>query len=95
MQGGGFTITNVGGIGGRLLTPIIRHSEAAILGPARAELTPVAAGNPDAPEMRTRLLLPMCLAFDHRLNDGANAAQFVNRIMDSLRDPESLLLSIQ
>jgi pyruvate dehydrogenase E2 component (dihydrolipoamide acetyltransferase) len=95
MQGGCFTVTNIGGIGGRLFTPIIRHPEAAILGLARAELTPVASGSSDAPEITARLLLPLCLAFDHRLNDGADAAQFVNRIMDSLRDPESLLLSIQ
>ncbi len=93
MQGGSFTITNVGGIGGRLFTPIIRHPEAAILGLARAELTPVATGDLDAPEIVARLLLPLCLAFDHRLNDGAGAAQFVNHIRASLQDPESLLLA--
>lgn len=94
MQGGSFTVTNVGGIGGRLFTPVIRHPEAAILGLARAELTPVASGDPDAPELAARLLLPLCLAFDHRLNDGAGAAHFVNRLRDSLQDPESLLLGI-
>jgi pyruvate dehydrogenase E2 component (dihydrolipoamide acetyltransferase) len=93
MQGGSFTVTNVGGIGGRLFTPIIRHPEAAILGLARAELTPVATGDPDDPEIGARLLLPLCLAFDHRLNDGAAAARFVNHIRESMQDPESLLLT--
>jgi pyruvate dehydrogenase E2 component (dihydrolipoamide acetyltransferase) len=94
MQGGSFTVTNVGGIGGRLFTPIIRYPEAAILGLARAELMPVATGDIDAPEISARLYLPLCFTFDHRLNDGADAARFVNRIIDSLQDPESLLLSI-
>jgi pyruvate dehydrogenase E2 component (dihydrolipoamide acetyltransferase) len=94
MRGGSFTVTNVGGIGGRLFTPIIRYPEAAILGLARAELMAVATGDPDAPEFGARLFLPLCFAFDHRLNDGADAAQFVNRIISSLQDPESLLLSI-
>ena len=94
MQGGSFTVTNVGGIGGRLFTPIIRHPEAAILGLGRAELTPVATGDLDTPAVYARLLLPLCLAFDHRLNDGAEAAQFVNRLRGSLQDPESLLLAV-
>jgi pyruvate dehydrogenase E2 component (dihydrolipoamide acetyltransferase) len=93
MQGGSFTLTNVGGIGGRLFTPIIRHPEAAILGLARARLTPTATGELDAPQISARLHLPLCLAFDHRLNDGAEAARFMNHILDSLQDPESLLLS--
>jgi len=93
MQGGSFTVTNVGGIGGRLFTPIVRYPEAAILGLARAELTPVAGGDIDAPEIGARLYLPLCFAFDHRLNDGADAALFVNRVIGSLQDPESLLLS--
>jgi pyruvate dehydrogenase E2 component (dihydrolipoamide acetyltransferase) len=94
MQGGSFTVTNVGGIGGRLFTPIIRYPEAAILGLARAELAPVVTGDIDAPKIGARLYLPLCFAFDHRLNDGAEAARFVNRIIDSLQDPESLLLSV-
>lgn len=94
MQGGTFTLTNVGGIGGTLFTPIIRHPEAAILGLGRAEARPVALGDMDDPQLSARLLLPLCLAFDHRLNDGAEAAAFVNRLIESLQDPESLLLSI-
>jgi pyruvate dehydrogenase E2 component (dihydrolipoamide acetyltransferase) len=94
MQGGSFTLTNIGGIGGRLFTPIIRHPEAAILGLARARLTPTATGDLDAPQISARLHLPLCLAFDHRINDGAEAARFMNHILDSLQDPESLLLSV-
>jgi pyruvate dehydrogenase E2 component (dihydrolipoamide acetyltransferase) len=94
MQGGTFTLANVGGIGGTLYTPIIRHPEAAILGLGRAELRPVAAGDPQEPKLSARLLLPVCLAFDHWLNDGAEAARFKNRLIESLQDPESLLLSI-
>jgi pyruvate dehydrogenase E2 component (dihydrolipoamide acetyltransferase) len=98
MQGGTFTITNVGGIGGTLFTPIIRHPEAAILGLGRAEMQPVvrpsAQGDIDEPKLSSRLRLPLCLAFDHRLNDGAEAAGFMNHLIESLRDPESLLLSV-
>jgi pyruvate dehydrogenase E2 component (dihydrolipoamide acetyltransferase) len=93
MQGGSFTVTNVGSIGGTLFTPIIRHPEVAILGLARAELQPVARGDPDAPEITARLRLPLCLAFDHRVADGAEAARFVNHIIADLTDPERLLLS--
>ena len=93
MQGGTFTLTNVGGIGGTLFTPIIHHPEVAILGLARAELQPVARGDPDAPEIGARLRLPLCLAFDHRVTDGAEAARFVNHIVAALADPERLLLS--
>ena len=93
MQGGTFTLTNVGGIGGTLFTPIIRHPEAAILGLGRAELQPVAAGDSDDPRLTARLRLPLCLAFDHRINDGADAARFTNHLIEGLADPESLLLS--
>lgn len=93
LQGGSFTITNVGGIGGTLFTPIIRHPESAILGLARAELRPLVVGNDDG-EIQARLTLPLCLAFDHRVADGAEAAHFVNRIAASLQNPASLLLSV-
>jgi pyruvate dehydrogenase E2 component (dihydrolipoamide acetyltransferase) len=92
LQGGSFTLTNVGAIGGELFTPIIRHPEAAILGLARAGLQPVATGDAENPKIGARLILPLCLAFDHRLNDGADAARFVNRLAQNLRDPASLLL---
>ena len=78
LQGGSFTLTNVGGIGGTLFTPIIRHPEVAILGLGRASLQPVAEGDPAEPTLTAQLRLPLCLGFDHRVNDGADAARFVN-----------------
>ncbi|MFP4602721.1 MAG: 2-oxo acid dehydrogenase subunit E2 [Halochromatium sp.] len=93
LQGGSFTLTNVGGIGGTLFTPIIRHPEVAILGLGRASLQPIAEGDPAEPTLSAQLRLPLCLGFDHRVNDGADAARFVNRIIAALQDPESLLLT--
>lgn len=95
MQGGTFSVTNVGAIGGTVFTPIIRHPEVAILGLARAGLQPVVEGGDiGGAKVTTRLRLPLCLAFDHRVNDGAEAAQFVNRMVERLQDPEALLLSV-
>ena len=93
LQGGSFTLTNVGGIGGTLFTPIIRHPEVAILGLGRASLQPVAEGDPAEPTLSAQLRLPLCLGFDHRVNDGADAARFVNGIIAALQDPERLLLT--
>lgn len=94
LQGGTFTITNVGGLGGVLFTPIIRHPEAAILGLGRIDLEPVATGDSEDFALTARLRLPLCLAFDHRINDGAEAAGFMNHLIRSLQDPEALLLSV-
>lgn len=94
MQGGSFTLTNPGPIGGVAFTPIIRHPEVAILGLGRAALQPVARGSIDEPEITARLLLPLCLAFDHRVIDGAEAAEFTARLAGMLAEPESLLLHL-
>lgn len=94
MQGGTFTVTNPGPIGGTAFTPIINYPEVAILGMARAELAPVAQGDLDEYELSARLRLPLCLAFDHRVIDGAEAARFVRAIIDRLSDPESFLLTV-
>lgn len=99
MQGGTFTITNPGGIGGTGFTPIINHPEVAILGAARARQVPVVSdvepGNGE--DGRTfgiapRLHLPLMLAFDHRVNDGADAARFMNSIKRLLEDFSQLVL---
>lgn len=90
MRGGTFTITNVGPLGGTGFTPIINYPEVAILGVARAELRPVVRGSLESPELSTRLVLPLSLGFDHRVNDGADAARFVNRLTEILSDPERL-----
>ncbi len=98
MQGGSFTITNVGALGGTGFAPIINHPEVAILGLARAAWQPVLEAvlepggqNGDA-RVVPRLVLPLCLAFDHRVVDGAAAARFTRRIADTLADVEAMTL---
>lgn len=94
MLGGTFTISNVGPMGGTGSTPIINYPEVAILGLARARLQPVVHGTLENPETVTRLMLPLSLAFDHRINDGADAARFVNKVIHTLTDLESFALAI-
>ncbi|WP_303906595.1 dihydrolipoamide acetyltransferase family protein [Thiohalomonas denitrificans] len=94
LQGASFSLTNPGGIGGTWFTPLINPPEAAILGMTRADWRPVLEGDPERGRFRARLMLPLSLTFDHRLNDGADAAYFVRSVAEMLADPESLLLSI-
>ena len=94
LRGGTFSITNPGPLGGTRLSPIVNYPEVAILGLARARLEPVAEGDLDEAVVTTRYRLPLCLAFDHRVNDGADAARFVSSIVDSLRDVESLIMHL-
>ena len=83
MQGGCFTITNLGGIGGTAFTPIVNSPEVAILGISRASMQPVfkrprsaTAGNDDGGFV-PRLMLPLSLAYDHRVIDGADGIRFL------------------
>ena len=96
LKGGTFTITNPGGIGGTSFNPIINHPEVAILGAAKARAEPVASNSPEdgSPEIDVRLHLPLVLAFDHRVNDGADAARFMNSIIELLEDPGRLVLHL-
>lgn len=94
LQGGTFTITNPGPLGGTGFTPIINHPDVAILGMARARLEPVVHEEEGRFTVVPRLRLPLCLAFDHRVNDGADAARFMSSLIDTLSDPESLLLNV-
>ena len=97
LKGGTFTITNPGGIGGTAFTPIINHPEVAILGAARAREVPVLERgdmDDDPVEVVARLHLPLVLAFDHRVNDGADAARFVNMIKELLEDPGRFVLHV-
>jgi pyruvate dehydrogenase E2 component (dihydrolipoamide acetyltransferase) len=71
MEGGTFTITNLGGIGGTYFTPIVNHPEVAILGMSRSRLEPVWMNDKFEP----RLMLPLSLSYDHRVIDGALAAR--------------------
>jgi pyruvate dehydrogenase E2 component (dihydrolipoamide acetyltransferase) len=88
MQGGTFTITNFGAIGGEYATPIINYPETAILGLGAIDERPVAEDG----DVRAAQTLPLSLSIDHRVIDGAEAAQFTNRVMEYLTNPELLLL---
>jgi pyruvate dehydrogenase E2 component (dihydrolipoamide acetyltransferase) len=88
MQGGTFTITNLGGIGGLGFTPIINSPEVAILGIARATNRPVFVDG----QFQPRLMLPLVLSYDHRLVDGADAARFLRWVAEALHQPFLLAL---
>jgi pyruvate dehydrogenase E2 component (dihydrolipoamide acetyltransferase) len=94
MHGGTFTITNIGAIGGTGFSPIINYPEAAIMGMAKARLQPVVKGDAEAYEITPRLIMPMIVAFDHRVVDGADAARFLRMIVDILENPEKMVLAI-
>lgn len=94
MQGTSITVTNVGPLGGRSLSPLINHPQVAILGMGRAGLEPVVHGDLDDYEIVPRLRLPLILGFDHRVNDGADAARFVTELIEALADPEALLMAV-
>jgi pyruvate dehydrogenase E2 component (dihydrolipoamide acetyltransferase) len=89
MEGGTFTITNLGGIGGTAFTPIVNHPEVAILGLSRSRLEPEWIGGKFEP----RLILPLSLSYDHRLIDGADAARFLRWVAEAFEQP--FLLSVQ
>jgi pyruvate dehydrogenase E2 component (dihydrolipoamide acetyltransferase) len=80
LQGGTFTISNQGGIGGGHFTPIIHTPEVAVLGLGRAEIKPVVRNG----KIEEGMLLPLCLSYDHRVIDGANAARFVRDLAEEL-----------
>ncbi len=88
MQGGTFTITNLGGIGGTNFTPIVNYPEVAILGVARSREEAVVRNG----RIEPRLIMPLCLSYDHRVIDGADGARFARKIAESLENPERLLL---
>ena len=88
MQGGCFTISSLGGIGGTAFTPIINAPEVAILGVTRSKMAPVWNGK----EFTPRLLLPLSVSYDHRVIDGAQAARFTAYLARLLGDIRRLLL---
>lgn len=93
LQGGSFTITNIGVLGGTGFNPIINFPQVAILGLAQARWQPVVRGRHQPFEIVPRLMLPLILGFDHRVVDGADAARFLNQVKENLEDPEKLLLA--
>jgi pyruvate dehydrogenase E2 component (dihydrolipoamide acetyltransferase) len=90
VQGGVFTISSLGGIGGSYFTPIINAPEVAILGVSRSRMQPVYDGG----EFRPRLMLPLSLSYDHRVIDGAQAARFVTRLAATLGEVDRLVAAI-
>jgi pyruvate dehydrogenase E2 component (dihydrolipoyllysine-residue acetyltransferase) len=88
MQGGTFTISSLGGIGGTSFTPIVNAPEVAILGVTRSAMKPVWNGR----EFEPRLLVPLSLSYDHRVIDGAAAARFVVHLVKVISDLRRALL---
>jgi pyruvate dehydrogenase E2 component (dihydrolipoamide acetyltransferase) len=88
MQGATFTISSLGGIGGTAFTPIVNAPEVAILGVVRSKMAPVWDGTAFEP----RLMLPLCLSYDHRVIDGAAAARFMRHLVGLLEDMRRVLL---
>jgi pyruvate dehydrogenase E2 component (dihydrolipoamide acetyltransferase) len=89
MEGGTFTITNLGGIGGTGFSPIVNYPEVAILGLSRASMEPIWMNGKFEP----RQVIPLSLSYDHRLIDGADAARFLRWIAEAFEQP--FLLSVQ
>jgi pyruvate dehydrogenase E2 component (dihydrolipoamide acetyltransferase) len=88
MQGGCFSISSLGGIGGSAFTPIVNAPEVAILGVSRSSMQPVW----DGAQFQPRLMLPLSLSYDHRVIDGAMAARFTARLAAYLQEIRQLLL---
>ena len=95
LQGGCFTITNLGGIGGTSFTPIVNSPEVAILGVSRGSFEPVykevTTASP-AGGFEPRLMLPLSLSYDHRIIDGADAARFLRWVCEALEQPIKILI---
>ena len=90
MQGGSFTISSLGGIGGTAFTPVINAPEVAILGVSRARMMPVFGDV----GFRPRLMAPLSLSYDHRVIDGATAVRFTTRLCALLADADRLLAPV-
>ena len=90
MQGGCFTISSLGGIGGTKFTPIINCPEVAILGVSRSAMQPIF--NNETQAFEPRLILPLSLSYDHRVVDGADGARFTTHLRSMLSDVRRLLL---
>ena len=88
MQGATFTISSLGGIGGTAFTPIVNAPEVAILGVVRSKMAPVWDGKAFHP----RLMLPLCLSYDHRVIDGAAAARFMRHLAGLVEDMRRVIL---
>ena len=95
MQGGTFTITNAGAMGGGFFAPIINYPEVAILGMGQARMQPVVREQEKGDYIIVpRLMMPVVLCIDHRVLDGADAIRFLNVLVHTLEDPDELLMSM-
>ena len=88
LQGGTFTVTNLGSISGTAFTPIINFPEVGILGISRTRQEPVVRDG----RVEPRLIMPICVSYDHRVIDGADGARFTKHLVDSLENPGRMLL---
>jgi pyruvate dehydrogenase E2 component (dihydrolipoamide acetyltransferase) len=91
MQGGCFSISNLGGIGGTSFTPIVNGPEVAILGISRAKMEPVF--NKQSGQFEPRLMLPLSLSYDHRVIDGADGIRFLRWVVEAFEQPFVLALN--
>jgi pyruvate dehydrogenase E2 component (dihydrolipoamide acetyltransferase) len=89
MQGGCFTISNLGGIGGTYFTPIVNSPEVAILGVSKSAFEPLYSDG----EFKPRMMMPLSLSYDHRIIDGADAIRFLRWVVNALENP--FLLSLE
>ncbi|GER00131.1 dihydrolipoamide acetyltransferase component of pyruvate dehydrogenase complex [Iodidimonas gelatinilytica] len=94
LKGGTFSITNMGALGGTGFFPIINYPESAILGMGRGKIEPVIIGDLDHYHVEARFIVPFSLSFDHRLNDGADAARFLSTVRSVLTDPDAMALTM-
>ena len=93
LQGGTFSITNVGPMGGGQFVPIINYPQVAILGMGAAGMKPVVVGTEkEGYRIEPRLMMPLVLCIDHRILDGADAIPFMRMIVELLEDPEQLFM---
>jgi pyruvate dehydrogenase E2 component (dihydrolipoamide acetyltransferase) len=88
MQGGNFSISNLGGIGGTAFTPVVNSPEVAILGISRGEMRQIFKEG----EFKPCLMLPLSLSYDHRIIDGADAARFLRWVAEAIENPFKVLL---
>jgi len=89
LHGGNFTISNLGGIGGTIFSPIVYAPQVAIIGVGRATMEPKYIDS----EFRPRLMLPLALSYDHRVIDGADGARFLRWVCEAMEEPFLLALS--
>ena len=90
MTGGTFTLTNLGGIGGTAFTPIVNTPEVAILGIARGAIEPF--WNKETSTFEPRMMMPLCLSYDHRVINGADGARFCRFLASMIEDPNLIAL---